>query len=118
MLITPARARAYVNHGRWLADCPAGCNSAMLLAPLQRAFVCGTFDPAGQRFVGGCGVTADVDWPADAVWIWDALLERPDPRNRHWFPAGHELAVRCGLPDGQTPAALRAETAEHMRGAT
>lgn len=114
MLITPARARARVSRGGWLADCPAGCNSAMLLQPKQSTFLCGMYDPSSGRIVGGCGATAEVEWPADAVWIWDALLERPNPENRNWFPSGHELAIRSGLPHGQTPAQLRAETAEHQ----
>jgi hypothetical protein len=43
-----------------------------------------------------------------------AVLElRPIPHTRNWYPAGHETAVRFGIPDGQTVGQLRDENAEH-----
>jgi hypothetical protein len=97
------RARAYVNWGRWVCDCPrADCNSAELLEPQQATFHCSY-----------CRALAAVDWPPDADGIWDALARRPVPSTRNWFPAGHELALRAGLPHGQTVVDLAEENHEH-----
>lgn len=100
LIVTLARAR--VNHGRWIADCPRRyCANAMRLEPRQAMFHCG-----GE---GGCRMVAEIEWPSDADGIWEALLERPVPVTRNWYPAGHDEAVRLGLPHGQTPEELRAE---------
>ena len=100
------RARARVNHGRWIADCPRPyCAHAMRLTPGQAAFHCG-----GE---GGCQLVAEVEWPADADGIWAALVERPVPGTRNWYPAGHAEAVQLGLPHGQSAGDLRAETREY-----
>lgn len=104
-LIT-TRARARVNHGRWIADCPRPyCANAMRLTPGQSAFHCG-----GE---GGCQLVAEVEWRADADGIWAALTERPVPGTRNWYPSGHTEAVLLRLPHGQTADDLRAETAEY-----
>ncbi|MDF2711385.1 MAG: hypothetical protein K0R62_7037 [Nonomuraea muscovyensis] len=104
-LIT-TRARARVNYGRWIADCPRPyCANAMRLTPGQSAFHCG-----GE---GGCQLVAEVEWPADAVGIWAALEVRPVPGTRNWYPDDHAEAVRLGLPHGQTAADLRDETREY-----
>lgn len=99
----PTAARAYVNHGRWIADCPRpGCGNALKLTPHQGHFGCGI-----------CATTAPVDWPADADEIWDVLQLRPEARNRNWFPLEHELAVRARCPHGQTVAELLDENVAH-----
>lgn len=109
MLLVPAHALAYVNHGRWIADCPKPfCGNAMQLDARQATYACGVLDGRGQ-LQGGCGLTTGLAWPVDAVWIWDALLRRPDPRTRNWAPAGHRQAVSDGFPDGQSVADLLAE---------
>lgn len=106
MLITN-RARARVNHGRWITDCPRPhCANAVALEPGQAVFQC-----AGA---GGCQLLAEVEWPPDADEIWDALAERPVPTTRNWYPAGHIEAARLGLPHGQSPQQLRQETADHQ----
>ncbi len=108
MLITET-ALAYVNHGRWVADCPRPfCGNAMALEANQPVFGC-----AGA---GGCGMAAVISWPTDAQEIWDALMRRPVPGTRNWFPVGHEMAERGGLPMGQTPRELLEEQEEHERG--
>ncbi len=99
-------ARARVNHGRWIADCPRPyCPNAMRLDPGQGSFHC-----AGE---GGCQLLATVEWPADPDAIWAALAVRPVPSTRNWYPAGHDEAVKLGLPHGQTPADLRDETRQY-----
>lgn len=103
MELIRATARAYVNHSRWISECPNGCGCALQLEPRQTTFHCSE-----------CLAILPVDWPPDAQEIWDALMERPVPRTRNWFPAGHDLAVRANCPHGQTVAQLREETAEHM----
>lgn len=108
-------AYAYVNHGRWVADCPAGCGSALNLRPRETTYVCAVFD--GGQMVAGCGACSAVAWPAGAVWIWDALLRRPNPLTRNWAPAGHRQALATGFPQGQTVADLIAETYLHEEAA-
>ena len=58
-------------------------------------------------------MVAEVEWPADADGIWAALVERPVPGTRNWYPAGHAEAVQLGLPHGQSAGDLRAETREY-----
>lgn len=107
MLTTTGAARAYVNHGRWVADCPRPyCGNAVALEPRQTTFHCGS--------AGGCQLIAEVVWPSDADEIWAALAVRPVPTTRNWAPAGHRQALACHVPDGQTVADLVAETAEYM----
>lgn len=101
-LIKPAQARAYVNHGRWIAECPNQCGSARKLEPNEVSFMCSE-----------CHVICGIEWPGDADEIWEALQERQFPRTKNWFPSGHDLALRAGLPHGQTPADLRQEQKDH-----
>jgi hypothetical protein len=100
-------ARARVNHGRWIADCPRRyCANAVRLQPRQGSFHC-----SGE---GGCQLVVPIEWPLDAEEIWAVLGERPVPSTRNWYPPSHVEAVRLGLPHGQTPADLREETAHYM----
>lgn len=108
-LITAAQARARVNHGRWIADCPRPyCNNAMKLEPRQASFHCGG--------AGGCNLVAEIEWPTDPDGIWAALAERPVPATRNWYPPGHDEAVRMRLPHGQSPPELREETRVYESG--
>lgn len=97
------KARAYVNFGRWIADCPVNCGSALQLQPGQSMFHCPE-----------CTFITEVEWPDNADEIWEALNDRYAKRNRNWFPSDHELALRSGSPHGQTVAELRAETEENQ----
>lgn len=105
MLTITDSARAYVNLGRWVADCPKECGYALALSPRQGMFHCGE-----------CQHLCSVAWPHNADQIWEALAVRELPINRNWFPAGHDLAVRAGLPEGQSVKDLNEETAEHQGG--
>jgi hypothetical protein len=94
---------AYINHGRWVADCVRPyCGGAEALRPHQVVVEC--FE---------CHLVAPVEWPREAQELWEALMVRPVPATRNWFPAGHRPAVRAGCPHGQTVDDLHAETAEH-----
>lgn len=99
-------ARAHVNWGRWIARCPRDlCTNAMRLERHQGTYVC-----AGA---GGCGLQCGVEWPSDADEIWEALLERPVPNTRNWYPKGDPIAVLTGSPHGQSAAELREEQRQH-----
>lgn len=106
MTLLTACAVAYVNYGRWCADCPRPhCANAVKLEPHQATFHCGGPD--------GCQLMAEIEWPVDADEIWEALAERPVPATRNWAPVGHRQALVTGFPSGQTVAQLRDETHEH-----
>ena len=79
---------AYVNHGRWVADCEA-CRSALRVSPGDEftCLECGHHD-------------ADVFWPDDWADIDAVLALRPSILNRNWLP-------------GETLDDLRAENLEH-----
>lgn len=101
-------ARAYMNWGRWVSDCPReGCTYAFQLEPGQARYLCR--NKAGQ----GCGMEALIEWPADAGQIEEALARRPLEQTRNWYPTDHDLAVISGSPHGQTAADLLAENDEH-----
>jgi len=106
-LIVTAHAQAYVNHGRWIADCPRPhCGNALALNPKQSVFHC-----AGK---GGCQLIAEVDWPVEVDLIDAAISARPVRTTRNWAPAGHRQAIACGFPEGQTAADLVAETHKYQ----
>ena len=65
--------RAYVNHGRWVVDCPT-CKGAGLTSRTMKVSCC--FD---------CGhVCTKITFPKQAKKIEEALLERLDPASRNW----------------------------------
>lgn len=98
-----ALARAYLNHGRWIADCTRPyCANAEKLASRQGFFRC-----------SNCHQEAPVEWPADVDDIEAVTGLRPVPQTRNWFPPGHDLALRSGCPHGQTPVDLLAENYEY-----
>lgn len=75
---------AYVNHGRWVADCPsAACTGAELVDPEDPRFYCLSCynAPFGGRWLR-------VRFPPERQRraIERALLERPRARNRNWLP--------------------------------
>lgn len=77
---------AYVNHGRWVADCP--CGGAELVAE-------------GRRMVcGSCGLNSPVTFPANTDEIERVLHERRDTAARNWYP-------------GETVEMLEAENMEN-----
>lgn len=62
---------AYVNHGRWVADCP--CAGAEVVSP------------GVDMRCGSCGMTSPVKFPkkADQDRI-NGLLEKRPPMNQNW----------------------------------
>lgn len=70
------KAVAYVNHGRWLADCPLGDGEARLV------------NPAYEFFCIGCGNTFAVLWPDAKTMkqITKVLEQRPASGSQNWYP--------------------------------
>lgn len=94
---------AYLNWGRWVADCPVlGCTSAVGLDHRQTMAHCAE-----------CHQVATVEWPDNVPDLERVLWQRPEPGNRNWFPADHPMAIRGGLPHGQTVADLETESTKH-----
>jgi len=83
---------AYVNHGRWVADCP--CNGAELVAPGE-LMVCGS-----------CGARNEVKFPANIDGIEGALEMRP-PTNQNWHGESVESLVAENIDHGLLPEDLR-----------
>lgn len=75
---------AYVNWGRWLADCPS-CNSAEVLQASQDTFVCSAVD---------CRYTDQILWPASAEDI-EGLLRPRRLKNRNWVPEASMDVLRA-----------------------
>ena len=96
---------AYVNHGRWVADCPA-CRVGLQLPR-------GVFQVKAEFvFVGdlclACQTPLQVVWPADVDLIDEALKDRP-LINRNWWCPGNIQ----GMPP-ETVEDLHAENLLHM----
>lgn len=73
---------AYVNWGRWVADCPTpGCNGALIVSHEDPRFYCPYCfnDPEAGRFLA-------VAFPAARAAIEAELLKRPLLEQRNWRP--------------------------------
>ncbi|MGW2213287.1 hypothetical protein [Streptomyces sp. NPDC001781] len=111
--MTETTARAYVYSGDWVADCPRDdCGNTEFLHRATRRG--GPRDVALAFFqCSHCGAQADIVWPGDHLGILAVLSRRPVPGTRNWYPADHPVAVRFGLPHGQTVRDLQDENEEH-----
>ena len=91
---------AYVNHGRWIAECPNRCGNAIVVSQAEPHFICfGCGSPEND------GKWYNVMLPSEWRAIEQELLKRParvafEASHRNWIP-------------GETVADLRAENAEH-----
>lgn len=106
MSITKTVAQAYINFGRWVSDCPASCGNAYAVTPGQTQFHCALAHD-------GCGYLGELVWDPNSSAVWEALMERPMPRTRNWFPEGHPLAIQAGCPMGQSVEELHQEAREN-----
>ncbi|KKL26735.1 hypothetical protein LCGC14_2392320 [marine sediment metagenome] len=109
-----AQVLAYVNHGRWLSDCPE-CRTGLSLprgefvSPLMATRVGGPVIQVKPKWVlptsGAecpvCDLPVKVMWPKDVDLIDAALEARPRLTNRNWRP-------------GESVKSLLAETARHL----
>lgn len=108
-------ARAYVYAGEWVADCPRPggvCGNVEFLHRPRR--------PGGPREVptgfylcSHCGMQAEITWPDEPEVILAVLSRRPVPGTRNWYPTDHPVALRFGLPHGQTVNDLQVEGEAH-----
>jgi hypothetical protein len=82
---------AYVNHSRWVADCPF-CSSAQVVTPDDRRFFCVDCGNANVRHA-----YVEVEWPPDdEIDEIERLLRlRPDEQNRNWYPMEPVAALRA-----------------------
>lgn len=78
------RPTAYVSDGRWVCDC--SCGNSPSVDPEWRLAVCFR-----------CGAIIRPLVPPDVGAAEAALLARPHPSLRHYFP-GHKEARKWGLP--------------------
>jgi hypothetical protein len=128
-----ATTQAYVNWGRWVADCPKiGCTSAQQLRgseppdPEQYDLLVSATENVSKWkrdaifYCTNCGMLASLQWPEPAIEkaIFQELLRRPAVSNRNWYPKGHSFATAHGLRQGQTVAELKRETEDNINDAT
>ena len=86
---------AYVNHGRWIAECPHGCGEAYVTSKQDPLFWC-----AGCRNTLNGGRWYLVAFPKALARIERALEKRLARTNMNWTP-------------GETSQALEAENKAH-----
>lgn len=79
---------AYVNHGRWIAECP-DCKGAQLACRNDRRFLC---NECGNVAVGNLWRT--VIWPDNVAGIESMLESRPRV-NQNWEPG--ETGAQVGM---------------------
>lgn len=99
-------AQAYVYAGAWVADCPSGCGNVEYLFDQHRI----------RKSVFHCSYClriADIEWCPNEAEIMGVLAVRPIPHTRNWYPFNHDVALRFGLPHGQSVADLVDENHEH-----
>lgn len=99
-----SEALAYVDWGRWVAQCP-DCDDARL----AHNPVTGDRKPSDTCATGHTFDIILPDTTAEAG-IDDALAVRPE-QNRRWYPAGLTFAENNGWPTGQTVQDLLDENA-------
>jgi hypothetical protein len=102
------RPHAYVSGGSWVVKCP--CGNAPSAHP-------GDGTPAWPQPVAvclECGAVYRPVFPADREEAEAALLARPDPATRHYFPHRSQAAW-VGEAKGQTAAYLRSENTARSR---
>lgn len=69
---------AYVNHGRWVADCPE-CAGGILASP--------DADPLSPVLCRDCGAEVEIEYPdARAIAEAEHVLAQRRPENRNWLP--------------------------------
>jgi len=72
---------AFINEGRWIAECPTGDGNAFVVSRNSDLFWCGI---CGNRTTAGSWIR--VRFPPGKAAIERLLMHRPDERNRNWLP--------------------------------
>lgn len=106
-------ARAYVYAGDWVADCTQdACGNVEFLH--RRSRMNGPRDvPLDFFSCSHCGTRAPITWPDDPHALLAELSRRPVPSTRNWYPLDHPVAIKFGLPHGQSVRGLAEEAEEH-----
>jgi hypothetical protein len=52
-------------------------------------------------------------WPHEEENIMTTLNLRPIPHTRNWYPDNHPVALRAGIPHGQSVLDLIQENSDH-----
>ena len=106
-------AHAYVYSGEWVADCPReGCANVEYLYRATR--MGGPRDSKLPFFqCSYCGAQSTINWPRREHEIMSALIVRPVPNTRNWYPKDHPVAINFRLPHGQSVKELQDENEEH-----
>jgi hypothetical protein len=86
--------KVYLNHGRWIAECP-DCHGAQLACFDDQRFMC---NECGNVAVGN--LWRAIEWPTNRSAIEDAVISRQE-KNQNWLP-------------GQTPDDLKQESDSHV----
>lgn len=81
-----AAVPAYVNHGRWVVDCP-DCRNAQLACKTDPRFMC---NECGNVAVGS--LWRPVIWPANVQGVESMLQNRP-VENQNWEPAQSKVGL-------------------------
>lgn len=97
--VTDGEIVAYVNHGRWIAECP-DCAGAQLVSELERRFWCLNCGNAAVNFAW-----RHVRMPQKRTAIEAELVIRPAAK-------GDRAITRNWLP-GETVKDLQRENVEH-----
>jgi len=93
--------QAFVNHGRWIVECPNGlCTNALVVSSSAPLFICAE---CASKENGGAWYR--VTFPSDRTAIEAMLVKRPAANpvravNRNWYP-------------DETVTDLRAQNREH-----
>jgi hypothetical protein len=78
---------AYINRGRWVGLCPQrDCAGSELVDPDNRVFMCLSCGNIRNKDEAGNIRLHPVRFPGEHREIEYALLKRPDPTTRNWFP--------------------------------
>jgi len=100
---TLSDTEAWVYNGQWVADCPRDdCNNVELANDTYNVFTC-----------SNCGMIAFLNFPKFSQDIMQELSLRPIPQSRNWFYPDQPLAIKAGLPHGQTVNDIIQENREH-----
>jgi hypothetical protein len=97
------KALAYLNYGRWVADCPQ-CNDARLVYHPDTGERQST-----DRCINGHLIEFEMPSPGAERALTEALDGRREA-TKTWHPPGHARAEAAGLPVGEPVQNVRART--------
>jgi hypothetical protein len=107
-------AQAYLNYGRWVAECPTpGCHDARAVFPEHPVTGIPSATPNATDVCAN-GHPFAIEMPPQelAAQISGVVDERPDEQDRAWYPPGHPAGLRFNKPTGQSIDDLLAENQE------